>query len=417
MRGRAHGLLTEGCIICETKWRPCTNSCDVAVVGAGPAGSCAAYESSKAGFRTIVLEEDRTVGVPIQCGEGLSAKAFENLGIQPQDSFVARRIGRFVLYFPDGSSAGIRTRGFTLHRDLFDQYLADRAVDAGATLVTSAKAVGYERSSSTLRIATEKGVEEVKCRILIGCDGPKSRVAEWSGLMRREAWKTGLIRAYELRIQGVSSDSFDFYFSPELAPGGYLWVFPKGENFSNVGIATFAPDSVRRLNEFMERNGFRGQVMKRIAGVIPAKGPLERSYGDGVMVAGDAAGQTNPLFFGGIHTAMLCGRLAGQTASEALAAGDTSAAFLERYEERWRELPLGDSSLLKSAEVLYDLSEHQLNRLGGILNGRDITHLGTKGKLRILGKTLYPSNWSLLPRLPDMLLLLKGLKITRSWGW
>ena len=386
-------------------------------MGAGPAGSCSAYESSKAGFKTIMLEEDRIVGVPIQCGEGLSAKAFENLEIQPQDSFVARRIESLVLYFPDGSSARIRIGGFTLHRDLFDQYLAERAVDAGATLMTSAKAIGYEKSRSTLRIATEKGVEEVKCRILIGCDGPKSKVAEWSGLMRREAWKMGLIRAYELRIQGVRSDSFDFYFSPELSPGGYLWVFPKGENFSDVGIATFAPDSVRRLNEFMERNGFRGEVMRRIAGVIPAKGPLERSYGDGVMVAGDAAGQTNPVFFGGIHTGMLCGRLAGQTASEALTAEDTSASFLERYERRWRELPLGDSSLLKSAEILYDLSEHRLNRLGSILDGRDITHLGTRGKLRILGETLYPSNWSLLPRLPDLLLLLKGLKITRSWGW
>jgi digeranylgeranylglycerophospholipid reductase len=216
---------------------------------------------------------------------------------------------------------------------------------------------------------------------------------------------------------GVRSDSFDFYFIPELSPQGYLWVFPKGENFSDVGIATFATDSVERLNEFMERKGFRGEVMKRIAGVIPARGPLGKSYGDGVMVAGDAAGQTNPVFFGGIHTAMLCGKLAGQTASEALAAGDTSAAFLEKYEKRWRELPLGDSSLLKSAEVLYGLSDHQLNKLGGIFNGRDVTHLGTKGKLGILGKTLYPNNWSLLPRLPDMLLLLKGLKITRSWGW
>ena len=364
-----------------------------------------------------MLEEDRTVGVPIQCGEGLSVGAFDNLGIQPQSNFIARRIERLVLYFPDNSSAYIRIKGFTLHRDLFDQYLAERAVSNGATLMTSAKAIGYDRSSSTLKIGTERGVEEVKCRILIGCDGPKSRVAEWSGLVQRDAWKTGLIRAYELRITGVRSDSFDFYFDPELSPGGYLWVFPKGEDFSDVGIATFAPDSVRRLDEFIKRNGFRGEVIKRIAGVIPAKGPLAKSYGEGVMVAGDAAGQTNPVFFGGIHTAMLCGRLAGQTAAEALAADDTSEAFLQRYENRWRKLPLGDSSLLRSAEAFYGLSERQLNRMGGILGGRDITHLGTKGKIGILGKTFYPSNWSLLPRLPDMLLLLKGLKITRSWGW
>ena len=386
-------------------------------MGAGPAGSCAAYESSKAGFKTLMLEEDPTVGVPIQCGEGLSAQAFDNLGIKPQEGFIARRINRLALCFPNGTSARIRIDGFTLHRDLFDQYLAARAVDAGALLMTSAKAIGYESSSSTLRIATAQGIEEVKCHIQIGCDGPKSKVAEWAGLLQRETWKKGLIRAYELRIRGVRSESFDFYVNPELSPGGYLWVFPKGDDFSDVGIATFAQDSVRRLGEFVTRNGFRGEVMKRIAGVIPVRGPVGRSYGDGVIVAGDAAGQTNPVFFGGIHTAMLCGRLAGQTASEALAAENTSASFLERYERRWRELPVGDPSLLKSADALYNLSEHRLNRLGSILDGRDITHLGTRGKLGFFARTLHPSNWTLLPGLPDLLLLLKGLKITRSWGW
>jgi digeranylgeranylglycerophospholipid reductase len=392
-------------------------SCDVVVVGAGPAGSCAAFECSKNGFKTIILEEDRAVGVPIQCGEGLSAKAFENIGIKPLDSFVARRIDRLTLHFPDGSSAFIRLGGFTVHRDLFDQHLAQRAVDAGSNLITSAKAVSFRRDNSTLTVATERGMEEVKCRVLIGCDGPKSKVAEWSGLMQRETWTAGLSRAYELRISDLPSDSFEFYFDPELAPGGYLWVFPKGEHVSDVGIATFAKDSTARLSEFMKRKGFKGEVIKRVAGAIPVKGPLVKSYGDSTMVAGDAAGQTNPVFFGGIHTAMLCGKLAGQTAAEALSAENTSANFLMRYEKRWRALPLGDPSLTKSAEILYHMTEGQLNKLGGIFNGKDVTHMGTAGKLRFFGKLLYPENMGLIPRVRDLTLLMKGFKITMYWGW
>jgi digeranylgeranylglycerophospholipid reductase len=393
-------------------------TCDVLVVGSGPAGSSAAYEAAKKGFRTIMLEEDRVVGVPIQCGEGLSSRAFENLGLTPQDSFIARKIERLALFFPRDSQAFIRIAGFTLHRDVFDQYLAERAVDSGAKLLTSTKAIGCDRKNSVVTVASEgRGVEEIGFKMLIGCDGPKSKVAEWSGILQRETWVSGLIRAYELRIKGVKSDSFDFYIDPKISPGGYLWVFPKGDDFSDVGIATFATDSAARLEEFMKRMGFKGEVMKRIAGAIPVRGPLAKTYAERVVVAGDAAGQTNPVFFGGIHTAMLCGRLAGQTASEALENEDTSERFLKRYEDKWRALPLGDVSLLKAAGILYGLSEHELERLGSIVRGRDITHLGTMGKLGIFGSVLYPTNWTLLPRLRDLLLLLKGLKITRSWGW
>jgi digeranylgeranylglycerophospholipid reductase len=391
---------------------------DAIVVGAGPAGSCAAYESCKAGFRTLILEEDRTIGVPIQCGEGLSSMAFENLELTPQDSFIARRIERLALHFPAGSVAYLKIGGYTLHRDVFDQYLARRAMDAGAEVMTSAKAESFDQEKSTLKVATERGIEEIHCRLLIGCDGPKSTVAEWSGLLQRGSWTPGLIRAYEVRIMDVSADAFDFYMDPGLAPGGYLWVFPKADGASDVGIATFASDSVKRLDKFIEKMGYHGKaVKKRIAGAIPAKGPLARTFGDGVLVAGDSAGQTNPVFFGGIHTAMLCGRLAGQTAAEALRADDTSAAFLARYEQRWRALPLGDPALVTSAEVLYSLSEKELDKLGGLMNGRDVTHLGTSGKLRLLGGVLYPGNWSLLPLIQDLRVLLEGMKITRTWGW
>ena len=386
-------------------------------MGAGPAGSCAAYESARAGFKTVFLEEDRTVGVPVQCGEGVSAIALSNLGIEPVDEFVVFKIGRIRLFFPDGTPVVMNEPGFALRRDLFDQHLAERAVDAGAVLLTSAKASGYDRSTSTLEVATERGKEQVKCRVLIGCDGPKSMVAEWTGLLRREAWTANLIRAYELRTEGVRTDSFDFYFDPVLSPGGYLWVFPKGENVSDVGIATTAPDSVRRLGVFMKSHGFDGRVTKRTAGAIPAKGPLARSYGEGVMLAGDAAGQTNPLSFGGIHTAMQGGRLAGRTAVEALSSGDISEGFLARYEERWRGLPLGDPLLLKAANALYALSEGELRRLGKVLGGKDLDDFGSGARTGLLFAMLWPSNWGLLGKFPELQDIFDGLQITRKWGW
>ena len=73
---------------------------DVAVVGAGPAGSNAAYECAKNGYKVIILEEDPVVGVPVQCGEGLSCFALQHLDLKPSDEFISASVSRLRIIFP-----------------------------------------------------------------------------------------------------------------------------------------------------------------------------------------------------------------------------------------------------------------------------------------------------------------------------
>ncbi len=80
----------------------------------------------------------------------------------------------------------------------------------------------------------------------------------------------------------------------------------------------------------------QGSPVTLVAGNVPVAPPPERLVADGLMLVGDAARQVDPLTGGGIVNAMLAGTLAALVAVEALAAGDTSAAFLGRYEDEWQ---------------------------------------------------------------------------------
>ena len=392
-------------------------NCDVVVVGAGPAGSTAAYECAKSGLKVLMFEEDPVVGIPVQCGEGLSCFALQHLNIKPEDEFIAQNIKTLKVIFANGNWMVVHDGGYELNRDKFDQFLVKRAVDVGCELMTSAKVVDFNLETKIVKVIKNKKIFFVKAKIVIGADGSKSNIAQWSGLVTKEKWRERLIRAYELTMEGVDVEGFDMYFDFDIAPEGYLWIFKKGKSIANVGIATTATDSVNRLERFIEQKKINGTVLYKTAGAIPYKGPLDKTYADGVLIAGDAGGHTNPVFLGGISTAMQTGRLAGEIASESIISGDTSSKFLSKYEKCWKKLPLADKSLLKAAEIMHAFSPKKWEKMGELVGKVDVTNITTAGKLKIILKTLSPKYWVLVPVIPYMPTVMKAFAITRKWGW
>ena len=218
-------------------------------------------------------------------------------------------------------------------------------------------------------------------------------------------------------MEGVDVNGFDMYFDEDIAPDGYLWVFQKGDNVANVGIATTAKDTVNRLDRFIQQKKIDGKVIGKTAGAIPYKGPLEKTYADGVLIAGDAAGSTNPVFLGGISTAMQTGSLAGKTAVESLKADDYSAGFLSRYQKKWMKLPLADKSLLEAAKVMHAFTPEMWEKMGELVGKSDVTNITVLGKLRVVLKAFYPKYWILIPVVRYMPTVMKAFSITRKWGW
>jgi digeranylgeranylglycerophospholipid reductase len=180
-------------------------------------------------------------------------------------------------------------------------------------------------------------------------------VGRWAGLSLQLPLEDTMVCAQYL-LAGIEIDPTCnlFMIGPDLAPGGYAWVFPKGENKANVGLGVqanlweqatgkSAPKGeatvLGYLNRFIEARRFleQGAPVTLVAGNVPVGPSSTRMVADGLMVVGDAARQVDPLTGGGIINAMTAGKIAAMVAVEAVAAGDSTAAFLSRYEAGWQQ--------------------------------------------------------------------------------
>ncbi len=324
--------------------------CDILVVGGGPAGLVAAREAAARdrALDVLVLERDRAVGAPVRCGEGVGGAGLAEF-ISPEGAdFVARRITRVIFRAPDGTEVRVAEGdvGYVLDRTRFEPALASQAGSAGATIRTGTEVVGLVREGNgwRARVRGTGGEEEITARLVIGADGVESMVGRWAGLDTRVPSRDMESCAqYVMRNIEFDPDAIYLHFGDRVAPGGYAWIFPKGEGVANVGLGIVALHGGGRparawLDDYVVRHFPRGVKTGYTVGGVIVHTTVKRTVADGLLLCGDAAHMINPLSGGGIVNAMKAGRLAAHTAVDALAAGDTSAARLQRYHDEWMSL-------------------------------------------------------------------------------
>lgn len=321
---------------------------DVVVVGGGPAGSMAARYAAMGGADVLLLEKDREIGVPVRCGEAVSDAGLR-IFVEPQERWINATITKMRLISPGGHKVDmdLGEKGYILDRRVFDYDLAQYAAAEGAQIVTKAYVSGLLQKGGTITgVKGEYAGEqfEVSARIVIGADGVESRVGRWAGL-RTQIKMKDMESCYQKTITGIEIDEnrFDFYISSKLAPGGYLWIFPKGKNSANVGLGVSGKYSQekpawRLLDEFLEDEYPHCSVVTTTLGGVPCAKTVKKFICNGLMLAGDAAHMVNPMTGGGIVPGMRGGMLSGETAAEAVKKGDTSEKFLKRYAKAWHKI-------------------------------------------------------------------------------
>ena len=152
-------------------------TCDVLVIGAGPAGSQAARHAALGGADTVFVERRRVVGVPVQCAEHVPLLTLSALP-RPQD-VVVQRITHLRTQVPGLQTEALRAPGAIVRRDLFDQQLAEAAQEAGARLWLRTRAVDWRDGAAV--VDGPGGRRLVRAKVVIGADGPRSRVRGWTG--------------------------------------------------------------------------------------------------------------------------------------------------------------------------------------------------------------------------------------------
>ena len=299
---------------------------DVAIIGAGPAGTSAAYTCAKEGLSTIILEEHARVGEPVHCGECLSDVAVKRMGLTLPEEVIACRVKGIRVLFPDKTDVIWREEGYVLDKHLFEQFLAVRAQGAGATLRTGARVMGMKRENGvwTLSANGRAGSDgagsggsvssfSFRSRAVIDCTGYEAISTKLTGLNEK---KFDMVSGAQYLMEDVPQDGFiDFYLWPRLSPHGYLWMIPKRDGAANVGLVTDEYANAHKfLKQFVSEMGWSGKkILKPFGGMIPSSGPLPRTFGDGLLLAGDAAGFTSPMFEGGTQLALKSGEFAAQT--------------------------------------------------------------------------------------------------------
>ncbi len=323
-------------------------TCDVLVIGAGPAGSQAARHAALGGADTVFVERRRVVGVPVQCAEHVPLLTLSALP-RPQD-VVVQRITHLRTQVPGLQTEALRAPGAIVRRDLFDQQLAEAAQEAGARLWLRTRAVDWRDGAAV--VDGPGGRRLVRAKVVIGADGPRSRVRGWTG-----GGAERFVHAAQVRLPLVEPLDHTLCCFRRYIPKGYGWVFPRGED-ANVGLGLdpeAGVDLQGALRAFVEELTAAGLLRPaapgdRAGGLLPVAGMVSLRRGH-VLLAGDAAGQCDPITGAGIPHAVLAGELAGRAAAEAVTTGDFDA--LDDYVEEATELlgPLLERSLRARQEL------------------------------------------------------------------
>ncbi|MEA2103172.1 MAG: NAD(P)/FAD-dependent oxidoreductase [Candidatus Cloacimonadota bacterium] len=357
------------------------DSYDIVVVGSGPAGGMTARAAAQKGASVLILERDREIGIPVRCAEGISQRGLTRY-FEPDPQWISCQIKGALLYAPNGAFcpmiADAIGDGYVLERRLFDAHICKEAAIFGADILTKADA--YDLLKIDGKISGVKfrhfGVDkEVRCNIVIGADGPESRMGRLAGIgTALELNDLESAAQYLLTNIDYDSDYCHFYFGNEFAPGGYVWVFPKDENTANVGIG-IQPDKANTknakeyLDEWISKNFSSGKELAFISGSVPTAQTLSQITADNFMLVGDAARQVNPVTGGGLSNILFAGNVAGEVAAEAVMKKDFSHKFLKKYQKLWnKEKGKSQKVFYKLKKVFFDFSDEELNKIVNIIS-------------------------------------------------
>ena len=351
------------------------NKYDVVVVGGGPAGSMAAWEAAKGGISVCMLEKDRDIGYPVRCGEAAGESGLRQF-VEIEDSWIAEKITSVKLVSPNLTSVDIdfaAETGYILNRRIFDYDLSRYAANAGAEVYTKAYVKNVLANNGEVNgvVLDYLGEEkQIQAKIVIGADGLTSRVGRWAGLktlVRMKDMESAV--QYSVANVDIEPNKMIMYVGMNHAPGGYIWVFPKGKKFANIGIGISGKYSKHKsaqkyLDEFMEREYPDAAILTTMCGGVPCAKPMEKPVADGIMLVGDAAHQINPMTGGGIVAGMKGGWIAGQVAAEAIKKNDCSEDSLLEYPKRMRkDFGKNHERFYKIKEVTEKLTNEELDSI------------------------------------------------------
>ena len=324
---------------------------DCIIVGAGPAGSTAALVLAENQQNVLLIEKHKEAGQPLCCAEAISPEGLSICG-EVKPAWISSSIHKILLKSPSGKELKFSypDAGLVLNRKLFDKELALKAQSSGAGLKLNTQAVGLIHSRGKIcgiKVKEEGKELEYESKVIIAADGIESLVGRWAGLDNSlKLNEVDSAYQYLLESDSIEEDCTEFHLGTKLAPGGYAWIFPKGRNLANVGLAInpasgnpSEAEKAKELLDFFVMKRFKNfSVEEWMTGGIPAYSRKSQLVKDNLLFVGDAARVVDSLSGAGIANALLSGKIAGQVTSEYLKNKEAPLTYLKKYEEEFMKI-------------------------------------------------------------------------------
>jgi len=333
---------------------------DVIIVGAGPAGATMSRLLAQEGLDVMVYDKRKELGEPVRCGEGLGSREIIAQDIDLPNPCISTDIHGAKVVAPDGSEIVWKdkeTTGWVLERKYFDKWLMEQAVKQGAKVKSYTRVIDLVKNDKGkiqgVSVSDAGGEPyEVSAPLVVSAEGMEASLARKAGFPAVSSLYD-VDTCYQYEMQGYDHENLiELFFGNEIAPRGYVWIFPKNDKKANVGIGIGAHLETGEkqggvmgatpkefLDKFIENHPQlkNASTLENFGGIISVGAPIDSFVKDDFLVVGTAARQVDPIHGGGIALAMESAIMAAKAV--AAANKDYSAEKLKLYEEAWRAGP------------------------------------------------------------------------------
>jgi geranylgeranyl reductase family protein len=388
---------------------------DAVIIGGGPVGGYVAGKLAEKKLNVAVFEKNKQTGMPVNCAGLITPKVFDSLNIS-KELVVQNKIKGANIHSPSGNVltiGGDKLHAFVIDRSRFDREIIQKSKQNGAEVYLDNNVLSIQKIDDHIELKTSQNFD-VKCKLLIGADGPRSKTRDRFSFPEPMEFLRGL--GAEITGTNLNPDFVEIFVGRDIAPGFFAWIIPLNKDGTRARIGLCINQDSPNPPKYYFSNFFKHknsspfleniEINKHIGGVIPL-GVLKKTYDSNVLLVGDAAAQVKPSSGGGIYTGLLCAGHCSDVALDAFQANDFSSSFLKKYHKLWtadigRELNLG----MKFRRIFRNLTDNQFDKYIERFQDPKITKIISE-----YGDIDYPSKLvkPLLKKAPSLLKILPSV--------
>ncbi|HJX04009.1 MAG TPA: NAD(P)/FAD-dependent oxidoreductase [Dehalococcoidia bacterium] len=346
---------------------------EVIIIGAGPIGSYLAHRLAVSGRHVLVLDKNNNPGDKVCCTGIISKGCFDKLELDETIKYSAYNTAKLI--GPLQQSLDFKrhnTVAYIVDRPALNILLSARARAAGVRVTYSSDVIDLQTYKDKISVKTRTG-DEIKYfdgQMLVIATGfsPRSRLSPCSAQIPR--FTIGMQSSVEV----LNCSEPQIYLDYDIAPGGFAWLMPTWDNKGLAGVLCGIKPK-QHLTYFLEKLKREGKISdntgKAECGLIPLR-RLKTTYGERLIVLGEAAGQVKPTTGGGIYYGLLCAEIAAEVIEKGFRNSDFSTGQFKEYQKQWHKLlqtELTAGYLIQS--VWRRLQNKQLNYMFNLLRKYD----------------------------------------------